>query len=91
MTSPFTIHRLIRNVTTNFITNLFEAQTVKVISVQKQSKGSNNCGLFVIAVCMAVLLKKNPAKLVFDETKMRPHLYECFTKDFITDFPSTLQ
>ena len=76
---------------TNAITNLFEAQTVKVVSIQKQSAGSNNCGLFAIAVCMALLLKKNPTQLVFDETKMRPHLFECFTKSFITDFPSILQ
>ena len=31
------------DVTTNVITNLFEAQTVKVVSIQKQSAGSNNC------------------------------------------------
>jgi len=43
---------------TNVITNSFEAQTVKMVSIQKQSAGSNNCGLFAIAVCMALLLKK---------------------------------
>jgi len=44
------------DVMTNVITNLFEAQTVKVVSIQKQSARSNNCGLFAIAVCMALLL-----------------------------------
>ena len=37
------------DVMTSVITNLFEAPTVKMISIQKQSAGSNNCGLFAIS------------------------------------------
>jgi len=49
------------------ISNLFKASTIKVVPIQKKSMGSNNCGLFAIAVCMTLLLNQNPRQVVFDE------------------------
>jgi len=55
--------------------------------MQKQSAGGNNCGLFAVATCMALLLKQNPSEILFDEEKMRGHLFDCFEKNTITNFP----
>ena len=49
------------------IMNVFEAPKIKMAQMQKQTASSNNCGLFAITVCTAILLKKDPSCLVFDE------------------------
>jgi len=67
------------------------ASTIKVVPIQKQSTGSNNCGLFAIAVCMALLLNETPRQVMFDENRMCFHLAECFEKKFMTSFPFILQ
>ena len=69
------------------IMNVFEAPEIKMAQMQQQTPGSNNCGLFAIAVCTAILLKKDPSCLVFDEVKMRGHLSECFERKSIANFP----
>lgn len=60
--------------------------TIEMIPMQKQTIGSNNCGVFAIAVCVAVLLK-NPSHIVFDESKMRSHLCSCFEEKRMSSFP----
>ena len=67
--------------------NVFEAPKIKMAQMQKQTASSNNCGLFAIAVCTAILLKKDPSCLVFDEKKMQCHLSKCFERKLITNFP----
>lgn len=51
--------------------------------MQRQSPGSNNCGVYAIAVCMAILLKDNPSEIKFNEDSMSHHLCECFDKKSI--------
>ena len=75
------------DITETVIMNVFEAPKIKMAQMQKQTPGSNNCGLFAIAVCTAILLKKDPSCLVFDEKKMRCHLSECFERKSLTNFP----
>ena len=48
--------------------------TIKIIPMQKQTIGSNNCGVFAVEVCAAILLKKDPSHDVFYEDKIRSHL-----------------
>jgi len=79
------------DIVTTVITNLFVASAIKVVPIQKQSTGSNNCGLFAIAVCMTLLLKQDPRQLLFDEDKMRLHLSECFEKKCLSAFPFIVQ
>ena len=57
------------------------------IPMQKQTIGSNNCGVFAVAVCVAILLKKDPSHIVFDEDKMRSHLCSCFEEKCMSSFP----
>jgi len=55
------------------ITNLFdvseEFQVVMGLS-QKQEEGSNNCGLFAIAVATTLAFRNDPSELVFVEREM---------------------
>jgi len=57
------------------VTNIFGTSKITMAPMQKQSTGCNNCGLFAVAICMALLLKQNPSEIVFDEEKMRGHLF----------------
>ena len=44
---------------------------VEVIPIQKQATNSNNCRVFAIAVCVAILEKRNPYSIVFKEDEMK--------------------
>jgi len=48
------------------------------------SAGGNNYGLFAVATCVALLLKQNPSEILFE---MRGHLFDCFEKNTMTNFP----
>ena len=69
------------------VTNIFGNSKITMNLMQKQSAGSNNCGLFAVATCMALLLNQNPSEIVFDEEKMRDHLFGCFERKTMTEFP----
>ena len=72
------------------VTNLFlfsECPIIEMVPMQKQAVSSNNCGLFAIAICVAILLKENPSVIVFKEDMMRSHLCFCFEQSVMTRFP----
>ena len=56
------------------------------VSVQQQ-KGGKDCGVFAVAYALDVCLGKNPQYSVFDQTKMRSHLFECFSQGVLKPFP----
>jgi hypothetical protein len=60
--------------------------TLDVLKVSKQTDSVSR-GLFAIAFAEAVLRDADPCNLVLDETKMRNHLINCFTKGCISAFP----
>ena len=78
---------IIKTVLLNLFAFSTHLPTIEVIPMQKQTTGSNNCGVFAVAVCVAVLLKKNPSQIVFDEAKMRSYLCLCFEENCISSFP----
>ena len=49
------------NTLTKVITNIFDTSKLIMASMQRQSPESNNCGIFAIAVCMAILLAEGPS------------------------------
>lgn len=49
--------------------------------------GSNDCGIFSIAYATTIAYGEDPQKYVYDQEKMRRHLYICFTKGILTPFP----
>ena len=47
------------------------------MSVHMQAGGCD-CGLFAIAFATALSLGKHPGQYLFDQGKMRRHLWNCF-------------
>ena len=78
---------VIKTVLLNLFAFSIHGPTIEMIPMQKQTIGSNNCGVFAVAVCIEVLLKKNPSHIVFDENKMRSHLCSCFEEKCMSSFP----
>ena len=72
---------------TKVITNIFDTSKLIMAPLQRQSPGSNNCGIFAIAMCMAILLEEDPSEIRFNEDVMRCHLCKCFDKKTMTKFP----
>ena len=59
---------------------------IKLPSMQIQI-GSADCGLFAIAVLVALLYNVDPAKQKFDQTLMRQHLIPYFERNEFVMFP----
>ena len=50
---------------------------IQFMSVHMQAGGCD-CGLFAIAFATALSLGKHPGQYLFDQGKMRRHLWNCF-------------
>ena len=77
--------------TVGVIKNLFEVTDevkISVIEMQKQI-GSQDCGVFAIAVSIAILNGPDVSQITFCQTEMRKHLIFCFTATCrsLTPFP----
>ena len=59
---------------------------VKFVDVQMQS-GTYDCGLFAIAHATALALGEQPGNYLYDQPKMRKHLYKSFQMKTMTLFP----
>ena len=64
--------------------------TLNFIDVQKQ-RGTCDCGLFSMAFATCLANGCLPERQVFDQNKMRTHLYNCLRKGELTMFPITKQ
>ena len=75
--------------TVGVIKNLFEVTDKVKISVIKMQKqiGSQDCGVFAIAVSTAILNGLDVSQITFCQTEMRKHLISCFTARSLTPFP----
>ena len=63
--------------------------SINALEVQQQ-KGGTDCGLFAIAFIEYIArTKKNPANVLFDQSKMRNHALKCLKNDTIEPFPLT--
>ena len=60
--------------------------TLKFVDVQMQS-GTYDCGLFAIAHATALALGEQPGNYLYDQPKMRKHLYKSFQMKTMTLFP----
>ena len=61
---------------------------VESLSVQQQ-QGALDCGLFAVAFATEICYGKNPETVVYDQKKMRNHLYQWFNSGELTVFPKT--
>ena len=57
--------------------------TINCPSVQQQKGGSMNCGVFEIAYAYHAARGDDVSTLKFDESRMRNHLLNCYTKQTI--------
>ena len=57
------------------------------LSPSQKQKGSNDCGVFSIAIAVAVAYGLNPSKLHFKQEAMRAHLVNCLTTELFSLFP----
>lgn len=53
----------------------------------QQQNGSQDCGLFAIALAVEVCRGSNPGAVVFCQEKMRDHLVTCLESMIFTSFP----
>ena len=58
-----------------------------IMDVQMQAGGSD-CGIFALAFATAIVNGIPPGKFVFDQAKMRQHLYESFLSGKLQMFPT---
>ena len=62
--------------------------TIEMKSVQQQSPGSNNCGLFAIAFATSLAFGQDPTNVTYNEQSLRTHLLHCIDNNSMTPFPA---
>ena len=60
--------------------------SAQVVRVQQQ-QGVTDCGLFAIAYAVHLANGNDPAKVKFEQKKMRTHLTNCLKKKRLEAFP----
>ena len=55
----------------------------------QQQQGSRDCGLFAIAFALHSALGQDIPELEFNQSEMRKHLINCFSKKLLTPFPTS--
>lgn len=74
------VYRTLDQPTKSIISELFPAATsIDLVQVSRQT-GGLDCGVFAIAISMALALQQDSAVITFDQPAMRPHLVACFQK-----------
>ena len=72
------------------VMKLFSSGSIKPrvrLSPSQKQRGSNDCGMFAIALGVAISFGLNPSKVCFQQDKMRAHLVNCFNKESFSLFP----
>ena len=59
---------------------------IRKLSVQQQ-RGSLDCGVFSVAYAVEICMGRNPQHALFDQEKMRQHLYLCLSNGALKPFP----
>ena len=49
--------------------------------------GTCDCGLYAIAYATTIANGDDPCHIVYDQSKMRRHLFQCFLEGKLTPFP----
>ena len=60
---------------------------VDVMKLTKQI-GSNDCGLYAIAIATALAYEVDPSTSLFEQNIMRTHLANCFMRQHLAQFPT---
>ena len=68
--------------------DLYGNKKGSIVQVQKQ-RGVTDCGCFTLAFTFSILCGDNPSLLVYDQSRLREHILQCFNAGFFQPFPST--
>ena len=69
--------------TKGIITSLFGVSGIYIVPIHKQ-QGTQDCGLYSIAVCVSFAFKLKPELSKFNQSAMRGHLVDCIeTEKFV--------
>ena len=63
---------------------------VVTVILQQLQKGLNDCGLFCIANATSLAHGIDPSSVIWDQSKMRTHLHQCFVEMKMSMFPHTV-
>ena len=63
---------IIKTVLLKLIAFSTHGPTIEKIPMQKQTTGFNNCSVYAVVLCVAVLLKKNPSHIVLMKARWDP-------------------
>ena len=58
--------------------------------VANKQQGSRDCGIFALAYATELADGFDPSNFIFDQSKMRDHLFNCLENNRLTHFPKTL-
>ena len=65
-----------------------EGQITVTVVLQQLQKGLSDCGLFCLANATALAQGVNPLNVMWDQSKMREHLAECYKNNQMNVFPN---
>ena len=77
--------------TERVIANLIPSPTCTVeidIMMTRKQVGTNDCGLFAIAIATTLANREDPSTLIYIQDEMRAHLANCFQQQKLTPFPT---
>ena len=77
------IYEEIDSNTQEVVFNIFGTVDINFVQVQKQ-RGGSDCGLFAIAISIAICNGLDPSRIRYDQTSMRSHLVDCFKNETMT-------
>ena len=63
------------------------ASAVEDMSLCNLQNGTSDCGLYAIAFATAVAFGHDPGSCLFDQQKLRRHLYHCLNVGRLESFP----
>ena len=77
------IYDAIDKLTKDVIISLLGISNIDIVPTHKQ-EGTQDCGLYSIAICVSLVFNLKPEQLKFDQSAMRGHLINCIeTEKFL--------
>ena len=74
----------------DIITSLFGILNIDIVPTHKQ-EGTQDCGLYSIAICVSLAFHLKPEQLKFDQSAMRGHLINCIETEKFLPFPAVTE
>ena len=76
-----------KQITVSYSPDIKTIPTVLEAEMQSIQQGSKDCGLFAIVYVTEIAHGNDPSWLIFDQSKLQPHLHDCLVSKSLTRFP----